>query len=200
MAISLQQLMLQAQYPQMYAQLEAVRQKAYYAAELEGMRAQNEMHLEAVRAEANYRQGQIDHQNRLAEMERELEHKIEFAGVQSMLKNSDELGALNRKVIEGALEGIATRTATRAEIFKNVMAIVAQEKQAKAAHKRAMELEEMRHRHDMEKLGEQSNEQRASAYFDKLCAYVFAMMQAGREAEASADVRDIFARAESQGL
>lgn len=200
MANLLREILAHARNPQLYAQLEAVRHKAFHAAELEAARARNAMQAEAVRAEAAYRQSQIDHGFRLAELDRELQNKIELAGFQSLAGNADALAELKRSVAAAALEDVRARSAVRGEVFKSVMGAVVQERIAKAAHARQMELERLRHAQEMEKLAAQSAEQRATAYFDRLCGYVLAMVQAGREREAEAEVGAVLARAAAAGL
>lgn len=174
--------------PQYQSRMSLLRQKVGAQYEIEQYRANQQMEVARFQANEASRREQdradefretekLRGENRIREMELDLDHRMKLIVADSAAlvtqKTIDE-GISTRKHL---MDQIASRSQLRGDVFKMIAGAAIQEKLAQKQHQR-----------DMERLKLESSLRRSEGYLDSLSAYLSRLIDSGQESKVRSEI------------
>jgi len=143
----------------------------------EAMRGQNAFAVEEARGRNDLNLANNEHDNRLAQMQADLEHRMSIAGFESGILATQKIMDEDNNRRASMLAGMAERSQLRGEVFKMLAGAIIQEKLAQKQHAR-----------DMEKMTHESDLKKSEQYFSSVCSYLSQLLDSSKEQEAKAEI------------
>jgi hypothetical protein len=147
-------------------QMDVARFNAYESERRERDRAANNRDTERIRGE-----------NRIAEMELDLDHRLRTMSAGAALLTTQKILDEQTESRAHFMRQLEERSKLRNDVFKTLAGAVIQEKLAQRQHAR-----------DMEKIKAEGAERRSHAYLDTLASYLSRMMERGEEHRARDEI------------
>lgn len=147
-------------------QMEAARFQSYEADRRERQRAEESRDTERIRGE-----------NRIREMELDLDHRMRILGVTSFIDTTSKIQDERGSTRQHLMRQFEERSKLRGDVFKMLAGAVIQEKLAQKQHAR-----------DMERIKLEGQQRRASSYLDSLATYLNRMIESGQERRAQDEI------------
>lgn len=166
----------QAQYK---AEQENQRMQTMFAREdqREEMRGKNALAVEEARGRNALNLAGYEHQNKLAQMQADLENRLTASGFESGILAMQKLIDEDNHRRASLLKQIEERSQLRSKVTKMLAGAIIQEKLAQKQHQR-----------DLEKMSHESNLKQAEMYFSGVCGYLWKLLDASKEQEAKDEI------------
>ena len=143
----------------------------------EEMRGKNALAVEEARGRNALNLATHEHQNKLAQMQADLENRLTVSGFESLILSTQKIMDEDNNRRASLLKQLEERSQLRGEVTKMLMGAIIQEKLAQKQHKR-----------DLEKMSHESDLKQAEMYFSGVCGYLWQLLEASKEQEAKAEI------------